>query len=337
MGKPFTDKDRAQLVNMRTHGFTWYEIGREMNRHPETVRTHYRMMENKPGGPVAPSPYPVYDEPLEMEGDALIMSDTEFPFHHAEFINKCLDIADIWGIKQLILAGDGLHFDSLSRWEPAWTAQKEGITETVEGLLMDFGKTLPARHRDKLMMLIGEIGNETGGGNNVAKEVEIAREALKRLGEQFERVDYVLGNHDGRFLSALKSPLFADDLLRYIGVDNPKWRIAPYYFSYLHSGDQRWRIEHPKSAAKLTAAKLASKYLCNVVMGHSHYFEVRRDASGHFWAIHTGHCVDERRLPYAAQRSTNADAHSIAATIIRDGYPYLLTEHCQWDRLKRMA
>ena len=31
------------------------------------------------------SPYPVWDSPLVMEGDAVIMGDLEIPFHHAGF------------------------------------------------------------------------------------------------------------------------------------------------------------------------------------------------------------------------------------------------------------
>src|SRR3990167_1223061 len=76
--------------------------------------------------PVSPSTYPVYDTPLEMVGDAVIMTDIEFPFHHAEFINRVLDLANSWGIRNLILGGDVLHFDSLSGWEPSWSDTNDG-------------------------------------------------------------------------------------------------------------------------------------------------------------------------------------------------------------------
>lgn len=56
--------------------------------------------------------------------------------------------------------------------------------------------------------------------------------------------------------------------------------------------------------------------------------------SGKFYAVHMGHCVDETRLPYAAQRHTIGDAHKLGAVIVRDGFMWLLSEHVDWKRLK---
>lgn len=283
-----------------------------------------------------PSPYPVYDKPLEMEGDALIIPDPEFPFHHAPFMNRVLDLADTWGITQCIIAGDALHFNSLSKWEPEWKAQpKNGLTEAQEERLLAFASKVQARYRDDFIQAIVEDDRD-GAGDDVGSEVTEAKKCMVRLSEQFTQVDYVIGNHDGRFLSALHSPLFADKLLDFIGLNDPKWRIAPFYYSVLYSGGQCWRIEHPKGSARSTASSLASKYLCNIAMGHSHRWSMEFDRSGNFYAIHMGCCVDENRLPYASQRSHSGDAHKLGAMIIVDGRPYLLNEHTDWERYKRM-
>lgn len=283
-----------------------------------------------------PSPYPIYDKPLEMEGDAVVIPDPEFPYHEAEFINRVLDLADAWKITQCNIAGDAMHFNAISKFEPAWkTHPKNTMTEAQEERLLALASKAKGKLKEELIEAITSDPAEQDG-DDIGNEVDIAKKALVRLGEQFERVDYVIGNHDGRFLSALNSPVFADKLLDFIGLKDPKWRIAPYYYSILRSGGHEWRIEHPKGASRNTASSLASKYLCNIAMGHSHRWSMEFDKSGSFYAIHMGCCVDESRLPYAAQRSNGGDAHSLGALIIRDGFPYLLTERTPWQQYKRM-
>ena len=283
-----------------------------------------------------PSPYPIYDKPLEMEGDAVVIPDPEFPYHEADFLNRVLDLADAWKIKQCNIAGDALHLNAISKFEPAWKAQpKNTMTEAQEERLLALANKAKGKLRDELIDAITSDPIEQDG-DDVANEVETARRALIRLGEQFDLVDYVIGNHDGRFLSTLNSPTFADQLLKFIGLTEPKWRIAPYYYSYIRSGGELFRIEHPKSASQSTASKLASKYLCHVLMGHSHLLSSQFDQSGSFWAMHMGHCVDERRLPYASQRSNTSPAHVLGAVIIRGGFPHLLMERTPWKQYAKM-
>ncbi len=283
-----------------------------------------------------PSPYPVYDKPLETEGDALVLPDPEFPFHHAEFINRALDLADKWRIPNCIIAGDALHFNSISKWEPAWRERpKNGMTEAQEERLLAFSNKIPKRYRDEYIAALTDDPRDAGD-NDLANEIEVSKSCLLRLGQQFERCDYVLGNHDGRFLAALNSPIYADSLLDFIGINDPRWRIAPYYFSILQSGGETFRIEHPKSAAQAAPEKLASKFLCHIIAGHSHLLSFKFDQSGSFYAIYAGHTVDERRLPYASQRSNTAPAHVIGAVIVRDGYPHLLHQRTPWELYARM-
>jgi len=49
-----------------------------------------------------------------------------------------------------------------------------------------------------------------------------------------------------------------------------------------------------------------------------------------------GHCVDERRLPYASQRSNTSPAHVLGAVIIRGGFPHLLMERTPWKQYAKM-
>jgi len=282
------------------------------------------------------STYPVYDNPLTMEGDALVLPDIEFPFHHAEFVNACLDLADAWGIKQLILAGDALHFDSLTGFAPAWVdPDPGGITSDIEALLMSFAKTLSSRKQGEMMTMIGDIGQRTER-DGLSSELRIARAEMERIARQFDRVDFVIGNHEGRFLRKMETALDPAELLRLLEVDTGKWRIAPFYYSYLDTPGGRYTIEHPKNCVKGVAKDLAAKYHTHVIMAHNHHVIFQFDISGNYYAIEAGHCVDEARLPYAAQRHNRAPAHALGGVIVRDGYPWLLSKATDWKRLQIM-
>lgn len=286
-----------------------------------------------PPGIIAESPYPRYDAPLVMEGDALILPDIEFPFHHAEFLSKCLELAATWNIRQCICAGDLMHFDSLSGWEPNWKAPaKGGMTQAAESQLMEFAKRLPKTRQGEMMELLGNIGQKPEH-DGMSTEQDIARRELRKMEQQFDKIDFIIGNHEGRLLRALQTTLDTQELKRLLECGD-KWRIAPYYFSYLMSGGEKWLIDHPKSAATSTAAVLAAKYHCSVLMGHSHHFSITTDVSGNYFAAEIGCCVDEARLPYASQRHTRAPAHSLGAAIVRNGYPTILTRFTDWERLQ---
>ena len=285
---------------------------------------------------VRESPYPKFDSPLVMEGDAVILPDMEMPFHHAEFTNRVLDLARTWGIKQAILAGDVLHFDSLSGWEPNWAKLEEGgIIASAEDRLMDFAKSLKSKKQGELIELLGNIGQRSEA-DGVSTELGIARRELRRLTELFDRVDFVLGNHEGRLLRALQTTLDPQEVKRLLeGGD--KWRIAEYYFSYLDTVQGRYQIEHPKTASKFSASRLASKHLCHILMGHSHQLNFTFDPSGTYYAIEMGCMVDENRLAYVAQRHNTSPTHRLGAVIVRDGYPWLLHENIDWERMRGMS
>lgn len=318
----------------RGHHATWGEIGAKLGMTGEDVRSTFLQRDT---AYIGESPFPVFDEPLRMEGDAVVLADVEFPYHNADFLNKVLALAEAWGVRQLILAGDVLHMSAISAWSAAWKAPtRGGLSEEQERAFVDFLTTLPAKAQAEGFSLLEGVG-QAEPGEGMSEELGIARRELARLGSLFDRVDYVIGNHDDRLLRALDSPMFADELLRLLGLDAGKvWRIAPYYFSYLESAGEVYRIEHPNGTGRATALRLASKYLCHILMAHDHAQIIEKDQSGRYWAIHTGHCVDEERLAYAAQRSNARPAHNTGAVIVRGGYPFVLSPETPWDLYMHM-
>jgi len=327
---------KNEIVGLKDSGKTFTQIGGLLGLATGTVKTHYYLAHGQPSYKIPESPYPRYDSPPVIEGDALILPDAEIPFHHAEFINRVLDLADAWKIKQMVAAGDLLHFDSLTGWEPPWKNKKKGgLSEEAEQELMDFAMTLPKKQQGQLMEKIITIGPQEANGG-FSEEMKNSRKVLVALNQLFDVFVWILGNHEGRLLRAINSPVEPSELLNLMKLKEGHWTIAPYYYCLLNSGGEIFRITHPKGAANNTARALGSQYFQHIIMGHSHKIFFDWDVSGKYYAIQMGHCVDEERLAYVAQRDYKRDSHKLGAVIVRDGYPYLLTEQLDWERMKKL-
>jgi len=339
--KSWTDDENKLLKELvENTKLRWRDIGEKLGVSDEQARSQYRHITGNNGrgyafNKIEESPYPKFNSPLEQTGDCLILPDPEFPYHHSEFLNRCLDLADAWNIRQCTIAGDAMHFNSISKWEANWKAKSNGeISENAQAELLAATLRLPKQYQNVILEKLNKFTPTVDG--DVGSEIEIARRALATIGDLFDDVVYVIGNHDGRLLSALNSPMFAGDLKRFVVGDNPKYRIAEYYFSILHTSQGDYSIEHPVSASTTTAVNIATQKHCHVIMGHSHRYSRMRDPSGMYWCIQAGMCVDEDRLAYVAQRTRGRERHSLGAVIVRDGYPYDLSMDTPWETWKKM-
>jgi hypothetical protein len=279
---------------------------------------------------IGESPYPKWDNPITTEGDALIFTDVEAPFQHSEFINRCLDLADTWGIQTIVFAGDLLHYDSLSKWGSEWIEDREDLSETLIHIM----EKLDTVQREMMRNELSKQGMFTDNG--LSDELSASRSVFRSFGS-FKTKVVALGNHDDRYLRALDKALSPNELLHQMDVSkDASWRIAPYYYSLIETEKGTFRATHPRGAAKNTAIALAVQFHQHVVMGHSHRWAKQRDPSGDYWAIQTGHLVDEERLAYVMQRDAVRDAHVLGCTIIRGGYPFVLSPEVPWEIMKQM-
>jgi hypothetical protein len=324
-----------QLLQLKNIGKSWSEIAEIMGRSYSSCNMRWTHI-HVPHAILTESPQQKYDKPLVTVGNATVLPDTEFPYHNAEFINKVLELSAKWKITNCVLAGDAVHFDSLTGWDPSWKEEdKSGLDTDKRNELMDFMDTLPDEFKQEGIELIETI--DEPAADNISDEIKISRAMLRRIGESFQDVVFVIGNHEGRLLRTMNSPLFAKDLLQFIGIDDPVFRIAPYYYSLIETCKGTFRVVHPKGAAKSTATQLASKTQQHILMAHSHRWAHQYDISGTYHAIQMGCCVDESRLAYVGQRDNTSDKHKLGAVIIRDGFPYLLGEETPWDQYMKMA
>lgn len=281
------------------------------------------------------SQYPRFDTPLRITGDALIMSDLHIPYHHSEFSNHCLDLAAAWGVPNLILAGDAMDWQSVSAWGAEFRQGAKATPATGQILDMLASENIPQKHKEKFIAMLEQSGVLQPDAS-ISGELATLREVLRILKRQFTNVYNVLGNHEDRLLRKLEGVLSSGDLMSFVlGPDHGIFTDA-YYWCELYSAGQKYLIEHPRGAGAQDAIKLASKYRCSVIMGHSHAWSINRDISGAYWAIQTGCCADEQRMAYVTARHNTRPVHCLGATIVKNGYPYVLGEFSPWDDLARI-
>lgn len=332
--RTWTPEEEKKAIQLKGQGLSDYEVAEKLGRSYGSANiklSRLRLSGQLPKSEVPPSPFPLWDQPLRSSGDAVILTDVEAPFQHSEFINRVLDLADAWGIQTLHLAGDLMHYDSLSAWGSEWIQDKE---EMIGAFLDVLELSLSSKKRSEIIGQLADKGLMDSGG--LSGELKDARKVFRSF-DSFKEIYVALGNHDDRYLRALDQALSPNELLHQLDRHNDeRWRIAPYYYTIIDTDQGAFRAEHPRGAGKNVAIDLATQYHQHIVMGHSHRWSVNRDPSGKFWAIQTGHCVDERRLAYVQQRSAKRDAHVLGATIIRGGYPFVLCPEAPFDMLKRM-
>ena len=272
-----------------------------------------------------------WNNPPTLEGDAFILMDAQIPFHHAEFINKCLTVCDRLGIRQMILGGDALDINTLNSFTPNFENNDKRVIDTkTASALLAIADGLPSDKREEIHAIVADAENEGG----ISGEIKESRTILKAFESSFDKILWIMGNHEQRVLKTLQKVLPVDSLAVVFGADNPKWEVSPYYHCTLMSNGEEWKIEHPVNSGKGSSKKLASKFTCHIVMGHNHHFNITTDPSGKYYAIEPGMGMDEERMAYVSQRHNAADTHITGALIIRNGKPLPLNKFTDWDLLK---
>ena len=130
----YTEQEVKRLIELFKSGAKANEIAAEFNRSHSSVVSKIRrlrgdgILDKNDRRKLPQSPFNILGEDdgvLISEGDAVVVPDLETPFHHADFVNHVLDLAYSWDIKTLHLAGDMMHYDTLSKWGAKWSSKDE--------------------------------------------------------------------------------------------------------------------------------------------------------------------------------------------------------------------
>lgn len=110
---------------------------------------------------VRPSRYPRYDAPPTIDGDVLILSDLQIPFHDARWIARCLCVARAWRVNRLLLNGDIVDLAAFSIFVNAGTPDSEQELDecerTIAGVIDGFERVLwiKGNHENRLSNRVG--------------------------------------------------------------------------------------------------------------------------------------------------------------------------------------
>ena len=219
---------------------------------------------------VAPELLPVPTE----RGEFIILTDTHIPYHDPEVILKAIKAARVLNIRNLVVAGDLLHCDTISRYEnagkmPAITAEMVSAAAVLTELRKYFDQItiIVGNHDQRIEKLFAKAKNTESNAMRLMAAV---------MGKEFEAEDIAYGVID-HFLSSDK--------------------VTIHRLPDLILNDE-WLVLHPGScsrAASTTERKLADKHLKHVIGGHNHLVGYSTSSSGKHIAANIGHaCLNEK-------------------------------------------
>ena len=244
-----------------------------------------------------------------MDGDALILSDTEIPFHNHEWMNKCIKLArEVYGVKNLWIVGDAVQWTAFASFPGG---DKDALKEIAE--IEDH--IPPILQFDKVVLVNGNHDQRPA----LISDRQLSNSVISRL--------YV-------------PPEIAAEW-------NKKVTVSDYFYGFC--GDWRLTHPRATSVIPAGAtAKIVSAHGTNVIQGHNHLVGLRQagyDAhtKRNLWAVEIGCCVDPERLPYYMLRDTSRPKMCNGAAILRkqeDGFyacTLLTKEMFDWKQWKHVS
>jgi hypothetical protein len=293
--KDCTDQEMAEVLSQ--------VVGKNISHWSvESQRRRLKLMKTNSGVPVIfdTSEYVKYTDPPVIESDdVLVLSDVEAPFHDAEWCSDLVALAKHWKIDNVILAGDFLHFSSLSKFTKAMMGPDSGNG-------YEFAEDAEVE---------------------VSDEVEAAAQFSDVLLNNFDRLVMILGNHEKRLTKRLAVATRVSLLRQLLGHRKDKrFEIYPYYYAVIEATTGTWRVSHPANYSVIpvrVAARLADKYECSYIAGHGHDWGEAISVSGRYAAA-CGCCCDPERLAYTMLRDNLKPFQQRGGWMLKDGYPYLL-------------
>lgn len=164
-------------------------------------------------------------------------------------------------------------------------------------------------------------------GIEAEDEIRAAEQFTRTLARNFRDVYYCPGNHEQRLARTVGFAVDLDRLSQW-WVTQPNIHTTVRKWFILESGGRKYRVIHPKRfgvTAPIPAARMASKYLMNIIAGHSHLWGIAHDVSGKFVGIDIGMCASRKLADYVEIETTPTPEMVLGACIVKDGVEYLLS------------
>lgn len=243
---------------------------------------------------------PVFDGYLELDGDAVVISDLHLPFTDFDFAMKPIDVAQYYGIKRLIIAGDLVDGNSQNNF-------KHKVRHIKLSEELRLARDLLSYYAEWFDEIIFEPGNHD---------------------------DWFMQNHEGNlfiddFARFLQNPDVVSKLL-----------VTPYDRLTLFSGNEKWVIPHQADFSRYSLSVgnlLSKKFLANVIVPHQHNSAIGFDDYHRFIVIDIGGLHDPKKMEYQALKTTTKPEPDQGFAVVINGRGELWTpDHrlTDWSRIK---
>lgn len=224
------------------------------------------------------------DKPLQLTGNIGITADFHIPLYDAELVNKMIETFREQEIKTLVIAGDFLNMDSLSRFEDK--QDNAGLERELKEAVNVMG--VLQESFDKIVYIWGNHDSRIH----------------KALGMKLQ------------FKSAMR--LIFDSLgkevltkIEFTNLDHVWWT----------DGEDEWFICHPANYNRTplaTARVLAAKLGASVITAHSHHCAVGYATNGVNVVAEIGGLFDKNKTAYL-QRTTTFPTWTQGYAYMKDG------------------
>lgn len=171
------------------------------------------------------------------------------------------------------------------------------------------------------------------------QELEQAGELLESIASQFERVIWIMGNHERRMFKTLSFQLSVNRVLKMM-TSAPNIEVTPFeWLEMVPETSSPWIFCHPMNASiipgrvpQMIADRRFSDH--NVVAGHGHLASIARSSDGNRYAIDSGMCADPSRIAYASLAVSVRPVMVRGSVAVKHGFPYLFSPHQDWAALE---
>ena len=139
--------------------------------------------------------------------------------------------------------------------------------------------------------------------------------------KEFDRIIFLMGNHDRRISKILQGQVHAKHLMRWL-TKSKRVISSDYGWCVIKSGGKEWRITHSRnySINQLTVADvLAQKYQMNIISHHEHHLAKGWDRFGRYVIINNGGLFDQEKFAYVCLDDSKHASMKKGFTLLKDG------------------
>ena len=166
-----------------------------------------------------------------------------------------------------------------------------------------------------------------------AQERDAARLLVSQWLTVFDKVVFIMGNHDRRIQMITAGAFDETDIFGMI-TSSPKAVSSVYGWCTIETPTGTWRVTHPKNYGinQLSVAEaLAQKHQCHVITHHEHHAAIGHDRYKRWVLVNNGALVDDKKLAYVQLDDSKSAGMAKAFTLLKDGHPHLLADSPMTD------